>query len=137
MGTRRLARESALQMLYQIEMSGGALQDVVKGFWERQKDFVPEVQEFADRLVSGVLEEKELVDDFIVRHSTHWKLSRMSAVDKNILRIAVYELKSCKDIPLKVTLNEAIEIAKKFGTEESSSFINGVLDKIAKELEKE
>ena len=137
MGTRRLARESALQMLYQVEMSGGALPEIVAGFWERQKDFTPEVREFADSLVNGVLEEKELVDDFIVRHSTHWKLSRMSAVDKNILRLAVYELKNYKDIPLKVTLNEAIEIAKKFGTEESGSFINGVLDKIAKELQKE
>ena len=137
MGIRRQARECAVQMLYQIEMSGGNLTDVAAGFWERQKDFESETKEFADRLVTGVLEEKDLIDSFIVKHSTHWKLSRMSAVDKNILRLAVYELKSCEDIPLKVSLNEAIEVAKKFGSEESSAFINGVLDKIAKELKKE
>jgi len=137
MGTRRLARESALQMLYQIEMSGEKLPDVVESFWARQQDVEAEVKEFAERLVAGVVEQKDSIDEFIVKHSTHWKLSRMSAVDKNILRLAVFELKNCEDIPLKVSLNEAIEIAKKFGTEESSSFINGVLDKIAKEVKKE
>lgn len=137
MGARRQARENALQMLYQIEMSGQDLSDVVDGFWGRQQNIEPEVKEFADRLVAGVVEQRDSIDQFIVKHSTHWKLSRMSAVDKNILRLAVFELKNCEDIPLKVSLNEAIEIAKKFGTEESSSFINGVLDKIAKELKKE
>lgn len=121
--TRRQARETALQTLYQIEMSGG--------------DLPKEMEVFSEQLVKGVLAQKEAIDQCIAKVATHWKLERMPAVDRNLLRLAVYELKECPDIPLKVTLNEAIEIAKKFGAEESSNFINGVLDKIAKELRKE
>lgn len=137
MGIRRLARECALQMLFQIEMSGAALDEIREGFWSRQKEADPKARTFAEALVWGVLSEKSEIDQLIRRHATHWKLSRMPAVDRNVLRLAVYELKACADVPLKVTLNEAIEIAKRFGTEESSSFINGVLDKIGKELRKE
>lgn len=136
MGTRREARENALQMLYQIEMSGATLAQVLEGFWARHPEEEADTKKFTEELVNGVLEEKELIDALIMQHSTNWKLPRMACVDKNLLRLAVYELKNCKEIPLKVTLNEAIEIAKKFGSEESSSFINGVLDKIAKELNK-
>lgn len=123
-------------MLYQVEMSAGFLPDVMETFWQRYPDEDAETKDFSNRLVQGVLEQKEAIDEFILKHSTHWKLSRMAAVDKNILRLAVFELKNCVDIPLKVALNEAIEIAKKFGSEESGSFINGVLDKIAKEVRK-
>ena len=137
MGSRRQARENALQMLYQIEMSETGLEEVLENFWTHHPDEDGETKQFAEDLVKGVLGQKEAIDDFIVKHSTNWKLTRMACVDKNLLRLAVYELKNCKDIPIKVTLNEAIEIAKKFGSEESGSFINGVLDKIAKELKKE
>ena len=137
MGSRRHSREYALQMLYQMELSGDPLSHVFEHYWRRQAEEDAETREFAERLVQGVAGQKEEIDAFIVKYSTHWKLNRMAAVDKNILRIAVFELKNCKDIPLKVTLNEAIEIAKKFGSEESGSFINGVLDKIAKEFKKE
>lgn len=136
MGTRRQSREYALQMLYQLEISQDNLEHVLKHYWERQVAEDDETKEFTHFLVSGVVGQKNEIDEFIAKYSTHWKLSRMAAVDKNILRLAVFELRNCQDIPLKVTLNEAIEIAKKFGSEESGSFINGVLDKIAKEVKK-
>lgn len=133
MGTRRLAREYALQMLYQIEFSGQPLPEVQEHFWAVQ-GVDSQTRAFADRLAQGVVGEREWIDALIVKHSAHWRLPRMAAVDKNVLRLAIFELKNCGDIPVKVTLNEAIEIGKKFGSEESSAFINGILDKIAKEL---
>lgn len=128
-----MAREYALQMLYQFEFSGVSLPGVQQHFWS-EKDSDAETKAFADFLAEGVVKEKEAIDLMIVKHSAHWRLSRMAAVDKNLLRLAVFELKNCESVPVKVTLNEAIEIAKKFGSEESSAFINGILDKIAKEL---
>lgn len=126
-----------MQMLYEIEMAQAPLSSVITGFWMRHPECDEPTREFAQRLVSGVLSQKEEIDAIIVKHSAHWRLPRMAAVDKNILRLAVFEIKELEDIPLKVTLNEAIEIAKKFGSEESGAFINGVLDKIGKELKKE
>lgn len=134
---RRQSREWALQLLYQIEMAQTGFNDVETEFWSRQKTEDPATVAFARQLVSGVLAQKEEIDTLIAKQATHWKLSRMPVVDRNVLRLAVYELKSCPDIPIKVTLNEAIEVAKKFGAEESHTFINGVLDKIAKLLRKE
>lgn len=134
---RRQSREWALQLLYQIEMAQTGFNDVETEFWSRQKTEDPATVDFARQLVSGVLAQKEEIDTLIAKQATHWKLSRMPVVDRNVLRLAVYELKSCLDIPIKVTLNEAIEVAKKFGAEESHTFINGVLDKIAKLLRKE
>ena len=135
MGSRRLARECALKILFQIELSNTSLDDALRTFWI-QEEYDASVQEFAVRLVTGVVGEKEQIDQDILASSHHWKIDRMAPVDKNILRLAVYELKRFSDVPAKVTLNEAIEIAKKYGTEESGSFINGILDKIAKDLEK-
>lgn len=137
MGMRRQAREYALQLLYQIEMSKANLAEAEVEFWSRQKLQEPETTAFVRQLVEGVLAQRSEIDDLIAKQATHWKLSRMPAVDRNVLRLAIYELKACPEVPLKVALNEAIEIAKKFGTEESHAFINGVLDKIAKVLRKE
>ncbi len=137
MSTRRQAREAALQMLYQIEMSGSGLPEITEEFWSGQKIDDAKSRAFVEQLVKGVLKEKEAIDECIAKHATHWKLGRMPVVDKNVLRLAVFELKESSEIPLKVILNEAIEVAKKFGAEESSTFINGVLDKVAKELRKE
>lgn len=137
MSLRRQARECALQLLYQVEMSKAPFAEIENDFWARQKEPAQALRDFAGQLVQGVLKEQADIDQWIAKQATHWKLSRMPAVDRNLLRLAVYELKNCLDIPLKVTLNEAIEIAKKYGSEESSLFINGVLDKIAKQLRKE
>ena len=87
-------------------------------------------EEFADRLVRGVLEHGQEIDQVIEEHSENWRLERMPAVDRNILRIATFEFLHCEEIPPKVTLNEAIELGKRFGSEESGSFINGILDRI-------
>jgi N utilization substance protein B len=135
MGIRRKARESALQMLYQLDMSGQDLRDVLStsGIMGALD---PEVRQFAKMLVEGVMRDLKEIDALISAHSTNWKISRMAAVDKNILRMAVYELKNFSDIPMKVTINEAVEIAKRYGSSESGAFVNGVLDNIAQEIKK-
>lgn len=134
MGTRRQAREYALQMLYQQELSGQGSDDLAEsGVMETAGK---EVKAFALELAGGVRGRREEIDRLIAAHSTNWKISRMAAVDKNILRMAVFELMSCREIPTKVTINEAVEIAKKFGSSESGAFVNGILDNIAQELRK-
>lgn len=91
---------------------------------------------FSERLISGVLEKKDEIDTLLVEFSSNWKLSRMSGVDRNAMRIAIYEMLFCKDIPLKVSINEAIDIGKKYGARDSGGFINGILDTIRNHLEK-
>ena len=95
-----------------------------------------EVKTFTRQIIDGVSTNVREIDQLVESHSTHWKVSRMASVDRNILRMAVFELLYCQDIPASVTINEAIEIAKKYGTEESGAFVNGILDHIAKALKK-
>ena len=133
MGIRRQARECALQMLYQLELGGGAVDQVVSRYWETT-DAPEAVRSFASELVAGVAERREALDQLISKHSANWKLSRMAAVDRNILRIAAFEFNHRPDIPIKVTINEAVEVAKRFGTSDSGAFVNGILDNMAKEL---
>ncbi len=135
MGTRRQSRESALKVLYQVEFTGQTPHEALAGFWE-ENDAPREVREFAEELVGGVMSDIAGIDDTIATHSINWKISRMAAVDKNILRVAVYELQGCQGIPVKVTINEAVEIAKKFGSSESGAFVNGILDNVAKGIRK-
>lgn len=132
MGSRRKAREFALQILFGLEFSGGKPDDVVAHFWQ-ENEALREVQEFTRELVYGTMRNLKEIDGSLESHSTNWKLSRMASVDRSLLRLAVFELNFCEAIPANVTINEAVEIAKKYGTEESSAFINGILDKIAKE----
>jgi N utilization substance protein B len=122
-------------MLYQFELSGGDPEFLLGT--EVMEELGPEVRDFAVDLVKGVRENLAEIDGLIQSHSTNWKLARMAAVDKNILRVAVFELKNRSDIPTKVTINEAVEIAKKFGSTESGAFVNGILDNIAQEIRKE
>jgi N utilization substance protein B len=134
MGRRRKAREVALQFLYQLDLQGE--DDPVRHaeeFWARHP-VDDATREFADRLVRGVKQQQAKVDALIGQYAEHWDLDRMAVVDRNILRLAVWELLAGEDIPGKVAINEAIEIAKKFGTRESSRFINGILDRVFKEL---
>lgn len=123
-------------MLYQMDLSGNPPADICSTYWQ-ENPCDDETRAFAGRLFEGAAGDLENIDGIIARHSENWKISRMPTVDKNLLRLAIHELRSMGDIPAKVTLNEAIEIAKKYGTVESGAFINGVLDKIAKELGKE
>jgi len=136
MGLRRKSREATLQILYQVDLSQGDAKELCAAYWQ-QHELESEAKEFAENLVNGVLRNLKEIDHLIESHSTHWKISRMSCVDRNILRIAVFELLYQSDIPASVSLNEAIEIGKKFGTEDSGAFINGILDHIAKELKKD
>ena len=138
LGNRRKARECALQALYDIEFNpverGRDLELRLADYWAcfpEPGTIDDEVQDFANSLVRGVCEHFDDIDRLIQKASTNWKLERMALVDRNILRLATYELRFLSDIPHKVTLNEAIEIGKRYGSEDSSAFINGILDKIA------
>ncbi|HEY2028761.1 MAG TPA: transcription antitermination factor NusB [Myxococcales bacterium] len=131
MGTRTRARECALQALYQLDVSGGDPRDTLRGILAHFEEADKETAQFADELVRGVQSERRAIDDIIQKSSTNWKLDRMARVDRNILRLAVYEMLRRADVPVRVTLNEAVELGKKFGSEESSAFVNGVLDRIA------
>jgi N utilization substance protein B len=133
---RRRAREYALQILFQIdfrgrEVSGNDFDD----FW-LDKDVTGDVKKFAEEIVRGTIESLDEIDSWIEKVAENWVLRRMAAVDRNILRFAAYEILYRKDIPSAVTINEAIEIAKKFSSSESAPFINGILDKLAKEVGK-
>jgi len=130
-GSRTKARECALQALYQLDLSGGAPADVLAGLWTHFEPVDEDTKAFAEALVRGAQREQEAIDRLIQRTSTNWKLERMARVDRNILRIAVYEILKRADVPVKVTLNEAIELSKKYGSEDSSAFVNGILDRIA------
>ncbi len=133
MGSRHQARERALQILFQYDIHGkpGLWLDV---FWQ-ENEATDEVKDFAERLVAGVLEKKKDLDALIGKYATNWKISRMPIVDRNILRAGAYELMWMDDVPAKVTVNEAIELAKSFGDDEASKFVNGILDQVlGKEL---
>lgn len=131
MGMRRRARELALQLLYQYELTGASPEDM-QGHFEEWNNASDDVREFADDLLRGALEHNEEIDDHLGEQTAHWKLDRLAAVDRNILRLALYELMHHGDTPPAVVIDEAIEIAKKFGAEGSARFVNGVLDGFVK-----
>ncbi|MCK5551983.1 MAG: transcription antitermination factor NusB [Deltaproteobacteria bacterium] len=130
MGVRRRAREIALQVLYQREFNQA--EEALGLFWNNF-EALKGAMDFSGRIIRGVEQHREDLDRIIDRYSSHWKIDRMAHVDRNILRIAVYELLYCDDIPPKVAINEAIDIGKKYGSEDSGAFINGVLDKVRSE----
>jgi transcription antitermination protein NusB len=140
--SRRRAREFALQALYQVDTSDSTGRAALNGLWAglaseegiagaRPAD--EEERAFAVRLVDGVATHKERLDGLIEEASTNWRLARMPVVDRNILRLASFELAECTDVPANVSINEAIELAKKFGDKDSRAFVNGILDRIAAE----
>jgi len=133
MGTRRRGRELALQALYGMEVgephSSTAARDMWCHFGEPE-----EAQRFAAELVDGVLQNRTRIDELITASSEHWRLSRLPQVDRNILRVGTYELLCRADVPPSVAIDEAIEIAKRFGSDESPQFVNGVLDHVATSL---
>ena len=129
MSIRRRAREIALQVLYQLDISQGDPGEVLDLYWENFRPS-PKAREFCQKLIEGVRRSQGQIDPFIEENSENWSLKRMAMVDRNILRLATFELLYCPEIPFKATLNEAIELAKKFGSDDSGAFINGILDKI-------
>jgi len=126
-GTRRRSRELALQLLYQNELTDASPESMQEGFDEWQSA-AEGVREFADRLLRGTLSRLAEIDAELGRQTTHWRLERLAAVDRNILRLAMYELMFEEGTPHAVVIDEAIEIAKKFGAKDSGRFVNGVLD---------
>lgn len=131
MRARRKAREYALQLLYQYDISHDSA-NLSSEFWTF-RDVPQNVKEFTNNIVEGVIKNLRFIDNKISQSAVNWNIERMAVVDRNILRMATFELLFKDDIPPKVTLNEAIEIAKRYGGEDSSSFINGILDRILRD----
>jgi N utilization substance protein B len=143
MGHRRIARERALQALYQLDVQGFKTkpEEALEAAWQAAAEAgepapPDEIRTFAKDLVLGVTTELKALDALIEQHSHNWRVDRMARIDRNVLRLGAYELKFRADVPKKVSLNEAVELGKRFGNEESSAFINGVLDKLAQEVDK-
>lgn len=134
MGRRRQARELALQALYFLDTRPDDPEEALALF---HRNFTPprKARDFMDHLVQGVIAHREGIDDIIERFSEHWKIFRMPRVDRNIIRMAVYEILWQADIPFSVSINEAIDLGKKYGSDDSGAFINGILDRIRKALE--
>lgn len=140
MGARRTARERALQALYQVDMAPGSrIGEALDAAWAAAEvaNTEAEAVKFARELAEGVQSHREEIDQLIEKHSHNWRLDRMSRIDRNVLRLGVFELKYRPDIPKKVSINEAVELGKNFGTEESSAFVNGLLDRVAVALGKQ
>ena len=133
MGKRRLSRELALKFLYQFELTGGELDEQIKLFL-KQNSSKDDVENFMRGLVFSLLDKVKEIDEVIQKYSDHWVLDRMTVIDRNILRMGVCELLFDFSTPPKVVINEAIDIAKKYGNEDSPEFVNGILDKVFKEI---
>jgi N utilization substance protein B len=136
MGNRRRARELAMQALFYMDMRQDDSSEMLDHYCQC---FAPskKILPFFLQLVEGVLDSKPELDAIIENFSSNWKVYRMSCVDRNVMRIAVYELMFCDEIPSKVSINEAVDVGKKFGTEESGAFINGILDSIRLAMEED
>ena len=141
MASRRRAREFALQALYRADVGADGVDEALEALWQGQLDgLIPgrpaeeEEVNFARRIAQGAHEEKEFVDGLIEKASKNWRVPRMPAIDRSILRLAAYELARCPDVPASVSINEAVELAKRFGEKESRAFVNGILDRIASEV---
>jgi len=132
MRRRTRAREFALQILYQIDITKDKLEDILDNFWnyQEEKEADPAVKDFALEIVKGVIKSLKAIDEKISRYATNWQLKRIAVVERNILRLASFELLFRSDIPAKVSINEAVDLAKRFSGEEAGKFVNGVLDKI-------
>jgi N utilization substance protein B len=145
MASRRRAREYALQALYQSDVRDVPVQVALNDLWsglmdgegiEEARSPESEEVEFAQRIVTGVASKRDDIDALIEGSSTNWRVARMPVVDRNILRMSVYELMDCQDIPATVSINEAVELAKTFGSSESRGFVNGIVDRIARQLQR-
>lgn len=135
MGTRRKSRELALQMLFQSDMGRQNTEHVRRTFWAERKGVEEDVRGFADDIFRVGMDRAEQIDSLIEKHAENWRMERMAAVDRNVLRTAVAEFLGYPQTPKAVIINEALEIARKYSSPESVHFINGVLDSVAKEID--
>lgn len=131
--SRRVAREKALQTLYQVEIGGSDPQEAFE-YLIQNLDFNSESREFAQTLITGTWGEKDTIDQLIAKYARRWKIERLAVIDRNILRLAVFEMADQPNIPHEVSIDEAVELAKKYSTDKAASFINGILDSISKDL---
>ena len=138
MRKRTLARECALQVLYQRDITNDTPDAVLDNFWSNHsdKEFDADLKDFSSSLVKGVVEHLDEIDKRIVQHATNWQLKRMAVVDRNIMRLGAFELLYRDDIPPKVSINEAVELAKKFSGLEAGKFVNAILDKVNPDKDK-
>ncbi|MCX5707079.1 MAG: transcription antitermination factor NusB [Candidatus Omnitrophica bacterium] len=138
MRKRTQAREFALQILYQLDITGDKPESVLENFWSHQAEdnIDNDLKEFASALVKGVAENINSIDQKICQYATNWQLERMAVVDRNVMRIGCFELLHRADIPPKVSINEAVELAKRFSGIDSGKFVNAILDKIKLEKNK-
>ena len=149
MRKRTRAREFALQVLYELDVAQthSELEEALEDFWKDRTDLAltspeklaleedkkePEIREYTEKLVRGSLKKKAEIDPLIERYAENWEMKRMACVDRNILRLSAYEILHVGEIPVKVAINEAVELAKRYGEQDSSKFVNGILDRIAK-----
>ena len=133
MRKRSVSRECALKILYQVEIIHRAPDKAIVSFWEQEPEHSQEVRDFASLIVEGIYANLEAIVNKISEYATNWQIKRMAVIDRNILRMGMYELKHASGIPPKVAINEAVELAKKYGDLESSKFVNGILDKVHKQ----
>ena len=132
MRNRTKARECALKILYSADIRKDSPEECAYLFWENHPKLNGNIKEFANILIEGFAKNKERVDSVISKYAKNWQIQRMATIDRNVLRLAAYELLFAEDVPPKVAINEAIEMAKKYGDKDSGKFVNGVLDKISK-----
>jgi N utilization substance protein B len=130
MTRRSRGREVALQVLYQVEQNTGIIPEEVHHFIQRRLRCDRKLCEFTEELIAGVMAHQSCIDSLISRVAENWRLDRMAAIDRNILRLGAYEMMFCPDVPPKVAINEALELAKRYSTAQSSRFVNGILDRM-------
>ena len=136
MGARRKARICALQMLFQYDVARPSVEELTGNYWEAFGDDMGNVaRDFSDNLARGAISHLDDIDKLIMRRAENWRIQRMAVVDRNILRLAIYEFLYEPDTPKTVVINEALEIARRFSTFEATQFINGILDAIKRDLE--
>jgi len=140
MRKRTRARELALQVLYQVDIRREDSKALLEDFWQQKissnEELTVSIKEFATSLVEGALKNLDSIDKVISSYAENWQLERMAVIDRNIMRMATFELLYVDDIPPKVSINEAVDLAKKYGDTESGKFVNGILDKISKKERK-
>ena len=136
MRNRTKARECALKILYAVDVKKDSSEECSRAFWENHPTIKDEIKEFSSFLINGVDKNKSFIDSLISKYATNWQIERMAIIDRNILRSATFELLFAGEIPPKVSINEAIEMAKRYGDKDSGKFVNGILDKINKTEER-
>lgn len=135
MGVRRRARECALQMLFSFDLARPSVGELIDNYWGEMAEAAEDVRNFANELVAGTINHLDDIDERIRLRTEHWRIPRMAVVDRNLLRLAIYEFVYQPSTPKTVAINEALEIARRFSTTEATQFINGILDAIKRDLE--